>query len=473
MLKKLFSHSFLYAIGPQVPKLANILVLPIITQFLTAVDYGVYGTLLAYSGLLSGLKMLGFEVLLVNSFFKKYNWINYWGRYFLGLYIYSFIFSFFYVAILYFFMPSEVGNNTWLVIVLIVIPATFLNIVNVFGGRYLQLVQKPQYIAIITAIVGLATILLNFYTIAYLKLGYLGWFISSAIGSALSFILFAYPLFLQVRLKPIVTFNRNFWKKSLRVALPTIPHSYSAYLLNSSDRMVMDQLKTPINQIGLYNLAYIFGGYMELFGNAVGMAVGPYITGLYAKKEKKSEKKVKTLVYFLQVSFILLCTLVSLWAKELFAILIRKEELKVAYSISIIIIMGYAYRPLYWSVVSKLIFYEKTNQLWKISFISGLMNVILNVVFIPIYGIYAAAVTTLLSLIYLGLSPFYLKGYRSLENVNFHPIRWVISILALTLGVFMLRDVNIAFKSSVSLIILIFFLLYFAKERKKLNEINV
>ncbi|PKP46454.1 MAG: hypothetical protein CVT95_06975 [Bacteroidetes bacterium HGW-Bacteroidetes-12] len=62
MLKKLFSHSFLYAVGPQIPRFANLLVLPIITQYLTSLDYGVYGTLLAYTGLMQGLKSLGFDV---------------------------------------------------------------------------------------------------------------------------------------------------------------------------------------------------------------------------------------------------------------------------------------------------------------------------------------------------------------------------------------------------------------------------
>ena len=66
MIKKLFTHTFLYAIGPQVPKLANLLVLPVITQYLTPLDYGVYGTLLAYSALIGGVKKLGFDVLLSN-----------------------------------------------------------------------------------------------------------------------------------------------------------------------------------------------------------------------------------------------------------------------------------------------------------------------------------------------------------------------------------------------------------------------
>ena len=71
MLKKLLSHTILYALGPQVPKLANIILLPIITSHLTPLDYGIYGTIMAYNGLLMGVKSLGFDILLVNSFYKK------------------------------------------------------------------------------------------------------------------------------------------------------------------------------------------------------------------------------------------------------------------------------------------------------------------------------------------------------------------------------------------------------------------
>lgn len=473
MLKKLFAHSMLYAIAPQIPKLANILVLPIITQFLTSTDYGIYGTLIAYSGLLGGLKMLGFDVLLVNSFFKKKKWKAYWGRYMFGLYFYSIFFSLLYVLFLNYFMPQEVGDNHWLVIALIVIPATLFNILNIFGGRYYQLSQKPQYVSLVTVIVGVVSILMNLYTIAYLKLGYLGWFLSTATGSFISFLLYAYPIFKKVELKPILTTNKNFWKKSLKVALPTIPHSYSTYLLNSSDRMVMDQLKTPIGQIGIYNLAYIFGGYMEFFGNAVGMAVGPMITGLYAKKTEAAEKQLQTLIFFLQIGFIVLCSIVSLWAKELFDFLIQKEELKVAYSISIIIIMGYAYRPLYWAAGMKIMFYEFTNKLWRISFVAGALNVILNLVFIPIYGIYAAAITTFISLMYLGLSPFYIKEYKALNNEKIYPVFWILIITFLTGLIFYLKDASITIKIFTSLAFIALFAIYMKKEKSKLNNIKI
>lgn len=463
----------MYAIGPQVPKLANLLVLPIITQFLTATDYGIYGTLLAYSALLGGLKRMGFDVLLVNSFFKKNSWRFYWGRYFVGLYIFNFFFAFFFFAFLYLIMPEAAGDNKIAVSLLIVIPSSLFDIVRMFGARYFQLSQKPHYIAMVTAIVGILTIIFNLYTIAYLRMGYLGWIISAAFGSFLMFIFYGIPLFCSLQLRLEYTSNKKFWKKSLKVALPTIPHQYSSYLLNSSDRVVLDQFRIPIDQIGIYNLAYIFGGYLDLFGEAVNMAVAPMVTSLYSKKTMVAEKQVKQLIFFLMAIFILICSMFSLWSKELFTLLIRNDQLNFAYPLSIIIIMGYAYRPLKIGGMNKLIFYEKTNKLWRISFVAGMINVVLNIIFIPLYGITAAAITTFISLSYFAISPFYIKEYRAMKNERFYAEFWILGILLLTIVIYHLRDIDIIFKFIISLLFLLVYFIYFLKSKSRLNQIII
>jgi O-antigen/teichoic acid export membrane protein len=61
---------------------------------------------------------------------------------------------------------------------------------------------------------------------------------------------------------------------------------------------------------------------------------------------------------------------------------------------AIVIIMSYVYRPMYWVPVNKLGFEEKTHLLWRISLVGGLINVGLNLIFLPIFGIYTVVVAT-------------------------------------------------------------------------------
>lgn len=50
MFKKLVSHSLIYGIALQMPKLAALLALPFTTVYLTEVDFGVFGVITAATG---------------------------------------------------------------------------------------------------------------------------------------------------------------------------------------------------------------------------------------------------------------------------------------------------------------------------------------------------------------------------------------------------------------------------------------
>lgn len=448
--------------GPQVPKVAGIFILPLITQYLTPADYGIIGVVTAYTGLLSGLQDLGISVPMVNTFFKyPKRWRLIWRQLHGIISIWSIFFAFLQALLLYFVIPQEALGDRWLIILLNVVPIALFNTTINFCSRYYQYVQKPTYISFVGALVGVVTILLNIVTIVHLELGYLGWMISSAIGTAISFLLYAYPLYFKHMITPILKFNRGYILGQMKVALPTIPHNYSAYLLNSSDRMVMDVLGININSLGKYNLAYSFGNYFEFGGNAVGMAAGPLTTNLMAMKTLEAEVELKKLIFFLQISFISVSFLICLWCRELFVLLINNVELRDAYTIAIVIIMGYNYRPMYWAVVNRLGFFERTQHLWKISLAAGILNVILNFIFIPIYGYVAAAYTTFVSLIVIGFSGFLLPYYKETmrREIVYYPLVWLFVIIFATCLAFILRDIEWPYKLGISIIVLLFSLL--------------
>ena len=446
-IKKLLSDSLIYAVGPQIPKIASIFVLPIITKYLTSIDYGIAGIIAAYTGLLSALGDLGFSVVMVNTFYKHpVKWPIYWRQFHFYLSLWSIIYGLILAAVLYLIIPDEARENTWNIIACFSIPAIFFNVTTIMATRYYQFARKPLFVAIVSACIGLISILLNLYTIAYLKMAYMGWYLTMFISSFLTFTCYFYPVYFKYKLGPIFRFRKRFIIKNLKVTLPVVPHNYSAYLLNSSDRLVMDKVKVGTNQIGEYSLAYTFGGYMEFIGTAIGMAVGPFYTKLYSHRTLDGDKAVKFITHWLQISFIVGSFVVALWCKEVLDFLISNEELKLVYPLSIIIIMGFTYRPYYWASVNRLFFHEKTTQLWKISFIAGILNVILNIIFIPLYGIMAAAVTTLISLLYIGFSGYRLKSFKELETQKYYPITFIIIIILSTVTVYLLRDISIAQK---------------------------
>lgn len=454
-LKKLFSHSLIYTIGPQIPRIAGLFVLPIITQFLTTTDYGVYGIVISYIGIFTALSDLGFSVVLVNSY---YQYPEKWGIIWRQLHFYLALWSIFYgllMAIcLYFIVPDEARHHLPEIIMLVCLPTILCNPAIILGSRYYQFAQKPMFIATSSAIVGVTAIFLNLYTIAYLKMGYMGWFVSTAISTLVQFLFFLYPVYFKYKLGPIFTFRKLFLYKHLKVSLPTVPHNYSSYLLTSSDRVIMDRMNLPVGEIGKYNMAYIFGNYFDFVSIAVGMAVGPFYIKLISRKTPVHENQIYVLTHWLQYGFLAAGFVICVWCKEILQVLISNEELQLVYPLAIIIIMSYVNRPYYWAVVNKLQYHEKTSQFWKISFIAGIINIILNIIFIPIYGIMAAAVITFLALLYMNFAGFFLRSYKQLATMKYYPVKMILFCIVTTAGAWLLKDVSIWYKIGVSTIIL-------------------
>lgn len=475
IFKKILSDSLVYSIGPQIPKIASLFILPIITPYLTLADYGIAGIILAYTSFLTAISDLGFSVLMMNSFYNyKLKWRHFWGQYHFYLSLWSIFYSLLLAIILLAIIPNEAINNRNIIILLLVIPSLFFNVTNIISTRFYQYSSKPLYISIVSATVGIISILLNLYTIAYLKMGYMGWFVSNFLSSFITFLFYIYPIYFKHKILPIFSFRKKFLLKSLKISIPVIPHNYSSFLLNTSDRVVMERLKVNTNQIGEYNIAYTFGSYMEFFGNAIGMAIGPIYTSMFSIKNNANSKKIHTITNFLQICFIMISFLVSIWCKELFELLIKNNEMKNVYPLAIIIIMGYAYRPYYWTAITRLQYNEKTNELWKITFVAGFLNVLLNIIFIPFYGVKAAAISTFICLLYMGFVGYFLPAFKKIETEKYYPIIFIGLIIFTTIFAYLIKDIDVIYKLFVSITLLAvsFIYLYFSLSKLKMDFSN-
>lgn len=471
MIRKIFSHSLLYALGPQLPRIVTIFLMPIVTQYLTATDYAISGICMAYVGAMSGLRELGFQQIIVNFFYRakgnEKRWKPFWKQQFGFLLLWGIPYCILLAIVLYFGLRAHIKTHLFLFIVLNIIPALFFDTVTSFGFRYFQMSQKPIYPFVVTFIVGSVAIFITYYCVVYLRLQYWSFFVTMLLTSFLNFLFFAYPVFFTLKIVPTFSIKYKQLKRYFKVSLPTIPHNYSAYLLNASDRVVLDVYKVEINKIGQYNFAYSLGMYAEVIGNAVGMAVSPFYLKLYADRNSEGYRQVKFLTFFLQLLFMLFSFIGCLWTFEAFKLLASNPELEMAYPLAIIVLMGYSYRPMYWACINRLGFEERTNQLWKISMIGGVLNVILNIIFIPLWGVYGSAVATFIGLMYIGFSGFFNKTFQDLNSEKYHPFLWLSGIVVLSVAAFLLKNINVHAKLVITLVTLCSFMFYLMKNLTK------
>jgi O-antigen/teichoic acid export membrane protein len=430
MLKKLFSHTVIYGAAPQVTKLANFLALPIITTHLTAVDYGVSGVLTAYTTALSVFASLGLRTTLINSYYKspsQYKWL--WRQLYGFLSLWNLLYALILATLIYIVIPQEARDDKWIILVLNVFPLVFFGQTTILCSTYYQLSQRPFQIAIRSLIFGVGTVLLNIFFINYMRMGYMGWFWSNFIVGMLTNLSYYYPLNFVLKLKPIFNFKWRLIRHSLKVSMATIPHFYSGYLLNSSDRVVMNVLKINTANIGKYNVAYTLAGAMGSLSHASAQAIGPMLNKLYKKGD---DETAKNLIFVLQIVFLLISFSLCIWMKEIFGFMIRNAELAMAYPLGIIIVMSYNYRPMYFGANAKLMYAERVNVIWKVSFMAGVINVALNFLLIPFWGYEVAAYTTFIALMYMGYSGFYFKVFKQVNSANYYPLFWIAVTIGLT-----------------------------------------
>ncbi len=424
MLKNLFKDFSVYGIAPLIVKLARFFVLPFITPYLTQEDYGISGIILAYTGIIEIFYTLGLPVNLSNSFFRARFQFKWLWRQIYGFWIYwGIVYALFLAILLWFVIPSAASENRIILIVMIVLPIVFFGPTSNIAGYYFQYKKKPLEVGIRSLVFGILSLVLTLYFIKYRGLGYMGWFYTTFIVTLLSNISWWIPLNLREGITPIFNFKRATILKALKIGLPLLPHQNSGYLLNQSDRVVMDALNISTNQIGLYNVAYTAANFFLQLSNAFTKAMNPYVQELIRDKK---EKRLRNLFFFSQILFFITVLLYACVSEEFFTFLIRNDSLNQVYRLSVVIVCSAMMRPMYMASNSRLFFYDQTKTISLYSFIGGVLNVILNIIFIPIFGYEIAAITTLIGFTFISFSRFWTKEYLKYKVVNYYPLLWLI-----------------------------------------------
>ena len=432
-------NSILFSIAPILPKIINVLLMPIMTRYLTDVDFGISGTITAYSQAIAAFSLLGLNVVLLNSFYKKpESYKNLWRQIYGFLNIWMIIYAIIQAILLYCIIPEEAIENRWLIIILTNFSTVFFGPTATIGQYYFQYNKQAIPVVWRSVMASFLTIIVDFVLIVYLRWGYMGWYVGSFAGIFFSNASYWYVVNRKLELKPNYHFSIKEIKQALTVSLPTIPHSYSSYLLDGSGLMILDRYHVSQGEIGRVNMTRQIGGLFSLVMTGMNQAVSPFFMQLIKEDKEKTAKKLG-LVY-VSVVF-LLAFLISIWSKEVFDILISNDSLKSAYPLCIAYVMALCYRPMYVIAARYNFYYEKTKQLLLISFLSGIFAIILYIILTPLLGIWGFLIGHYIACLYYGYSGYLYSCYRTYSKMSFPYFFILIIQLSLTLFAFLLVEI--------------------------------
>lgn len=475
MLKKIVSHTFFYSFANQTPALINLFLLPFLTPFLTAGDYAIYGLILSYAGLVGAFSSLGYIVLFQQSYFELgEEFKSKWSRLLGFQWLYKFLYAAMVGALLYFSLRNKIESDRLnLVLALVIVPLLFFDLTKSIATRLLQFRHEHQRVYSVTIAVGILSAFMSFVGVRYFKLGYMAWLYSQAMSSGVLAAYFGYFLYVKERIRPSFHFEKNEVLSDLKIATPLIPKEYATYLLNSSDRVLLDRFGVSQNKIGQYSIAYSFASYFENIQAQANQVLTPIVFDLYKNGSELAMQTVGKLVRAWFYISLFMAAILGLWIPDIFRLLYRKAELSAAYPMAIVLIFGFCYRPIYVAIVDKAIFEKRTFEVLKITVVAALSNVLLNFIFIGYYETWAATLNTVVAYFVMGIVGYFLIKNSSNFRKLIRPFQLISTIVVVGTVVFLLRDFSWVWRIAATLCMLFGMLVWFRTGGRKIwNELN-
>ncbi|HST18006.1 MAG TPA: oligosaccharide flippase family protein [Gaiellaceae bacterium] len=180
-------------------------------------------------------------------------------------------------------------------------------------------------------------------------------------------------------------------KVMLAYGLPLVPAALALWALALIDRLLLNRL-TDLAEVGQYAVANRLASLLMLGVSAFALAFGPYIFSLYAE-DPEAEKliRAKSLTYFVVVLLTgtVVLTLYSRGAIDLLA-----PGYDRAYKAVGPLSFGVAFFGISLVVTSGISFARRTRLLPAIAGAAAAVNIALNLVLIPQYGMVGAALAT-------------------------------------------------------------------------------
>lgn len=179
------------------------------------------------------------------------------------------------------------------------------------------------------------------------------------------------------------------WKEALQYNVPLIPHYLSYVILGQADRVMISWM-CGAGETGIYGLAYQVSNLLNLLTNALDSAVTPKIYGEIKYQRRNLQDTVNLLLMF----FAMIIVMASLLAPEILGFFGSDKYGNGKWLMPPIMLSAY-FLFLAGLFMKVEIYFKKNLFITAASASIAVLNLILNAVFIPKAGYYAAAYTTL------------------------------------------------------------------------------
>ena len=392
---RLFSHGAVYTAGVFLMRAGNFLLLPVYTALLTTAEYGVVGVLKQATQVLVLLALCGQTLSMLRLGIQKDGTEEERGALAGTLITFVFVLGLLISCAAAVTWPLYKETLDGIPLVPLGIAALSWVATTAVFRIILANLQQREHPRQHTALNLLRWLLLLVFVglfVVWLRWGAFGLLLATSLS-------FAGGALLGLRYLPRTTrfaIDRPILRTSLAYGLPIVPHALAGALLQSADRIILTDYR-GLSDVGLYTLAANLGSIVAMVSAGMHRAWSPFFLRVDAQGEAPDWTHVRRLSFFSLSAVGAVCLAVGLGSPLL--IDLAATDAYVGADRTAAILALAAFLNAYYLIGSVAIFAEQKAVRWiaAITIPAMLLNIVLNLRWIPEWGIEGAAVATLVS----------------------------------------------------------------------------
>lgn len=390
-MSKAIKAGFGYVIGNYLLKGLVFLTIPIFSRLLSPSDYGIYNTFVAYESMGTILLSLAIHSSYKNAKYKyaiKTNGTTLFDHYVSTTMIFLIISALVWVLAI-FFLSNPLSNILGLdeICLFFLVPYCLGCAIITCFNSYMGLQYKFKNYLIVASINALTSVVLSIILIKtmYSSQPYMGRIIGTTLPIAVIGVIIVVYFIKQASPQKYADFLG--W--GVKYSFPIVPHGLSQIVLSQFDRVMIFKM-IGMAEAGIYSFCYNIYTIFFVTINSLDSVWGPWFYEKMYENNLDQIKQKSTMYIILMSLFASLLTLVS---PELVIILAPNTYYEAIYCVIPVVGAGF-FVFLYNIPASVEYFHEKTKYIAAGTMSAAVINILLNLYFIPTFGYVAAAYTT-------------------------------------------------------------------------------
>jgi O-antigen/teichoic acid export membrane protein len=392
---QLLKHSAVYSFGNIALKGMGIITLPIYASHLTQTEFGAFGILDITIIVLSEMLSLG----QANSIIYFNNTRDYRDKnksVFFTISMIVLIANIIFGAltgIIKLLFPQLINPLSLFSIYLPLI--CLISIMRAFNSVFMNKLradEKSLIYTVITLVKIAAFICAVIFTVVHLKLSVTGIMYSYLFSEVFILVLLCPVMFSKMKFE----FDKEIGRKALTYGIPLIFAAIGIYILNLSDRFMIAYY-LHLKAVGIYDFGYRIAGTIQMF------LIMPFNQALLPSTYKEYKKPGDKRYYSKLMTYMCFVIIWGSVALSMFGNLLVKllgnNNFNGAEVFVPIIVLAYIFSSMRNVASTGMLLSGKTSYIGIITVLAGFLNVGLNIILLPRFGVIAAAYTTLIAFI--------------------------------------------------------------------------